>query len=127
MERQALEVRAEAVATFRKMFPDEKRIVNLRRQAETRLAAGSGGASDAMRGMAALAGSLASSEVSGVSVQEMRYSAEGDALGVEFRAASLAQIDRLEQLLAGAGMSAKVLSASEEGGVATARVELRAL
>jgi general secretion pathway protein L len=126
MEREALEVRDQTVATFRKMFPDEGRIVNLRRQAETRLAAGSGGASDVMRGMAALAGSLGNSEVVGVTVEGLRYSADGGALGVELHATSLAQIDQLEQLLAGAGMSAKVLSASEEGGVASARVELRA-
>jgi hypothetical protein len=40
-------------------------------------------------------------------------------------APSIAQIDRLGQVLTDAGVSSRVLSASEEGGVASAKLELR--
>ena len=60
-----------------------------------------------------------------VPTQRLARRVDAGGLGAELNAPSLAQLDRLEQLLADAGMSSKVLSASEEGGVATARVELR--
>ncbi|MFM7785773.1 MAG: hypothetical protein ACKPE6_14215, partial [Gammaproteobacteria bacterium] len=68
---------------------------------------------------------IASPEAAGVSLQSLRLDANGSGIGIELKAPSLAQLDRLEQQLAQAGASAKVLSASEEGGIATARIDLR--
>lgn len=125
MDRQARATHDEALALFRKMFPDERRVINLRRQAESRLAAGRSGASDAMRSLAALSAALGNPEVNGTTVRALKYSADGGGLGAELNAPQLAQLNRLEQLLGEAGLTAKLLSASEEGGVATARLELR--
>ena len=125
MEREARSTHEEAVALFRKMFPDERKIVNLRRQAESRLAAGRGGANEAMRSMAALSAALANPAVAGVTVRSLRYDAGGAGLGAELNAPQLAQLNRLEQLLADSGMSARLLSAGEDGGVASARIEVR--
>jgi general secretion pathway protein L len=125
LDQKAAATRAETVAQFRKMFPDEPRIINLRRQAESRLAAGRSGGNETLRGLASLASAIASAETAGISLQSLRLDTSTGGIGVELKAPSLAQLDRLEQQLAQAGASAKVLSASEEGGVATARLDLR--
>jgi hypothetical protein len=64
--------------------------------------------------------------VSGAGVQSLRFEAAGGGtLAADIRAPSLAQIDNLSQLLVDAGIAAKVMAASEEGGIATARLEMK--
>lgn len=125
MDAQAGAARAEAETAFRQMFPQERRIVNLRRQAESLLATDTGIPNVAMQGLAALSTALGEDAGRGIRLQAVRYEAEGGALTGDLQAESLSQIDRLEQLLAGSGLGARVLAASEEGGVANARIELR--
>ena len=114
-----------SVKEFRRMFPDEHRIVSLRRQAERRLAAGASKGSDGMRSLAALASALSDPELKGVTVKSLRYDASSGAMGAEVNAQAMGQLDKLGQVLGGAGAGARVLSASEEAGVASARLELR--
>lgn len=78
-----------------------------------------------MRSLAALASAMADPELNGISVKSLRYDAANGALGVEVNAPAMALLDKLGQVLGGAGASARVLSASEEGGLANARLELR--
>ena len=110
---------------FRRMFPDEHRIVNLRRQAERRLAAGMSKGSEGVRSLAALAAAMATPELSAVTVKSLRFDAANGALGAEVNAPAMAQLDKLGQVLGTSGASARVLSASEDGGLASARIEVR--
>ena len=96
-----------------------------RRQAERRLAAGSSKGSEAVRSLAALAAAMATPELSGVAVKSLRFDAANGALGAEVSAPAMAQLDKLGQVLGTSGASARVLSASEDGGLASARLELR--
>ncbi len=114
-----------SVKQFHRMFPNERRVVNLRRQAERLLAAGSSKGSAGMRSLAALASAMADPELAGISVKSLRYDSANGALGAEVSAPAMAQLDKLGQIMGGAGASARVLSASEDGGVATARLEVR--
>lgn len=125
LESRALETYDASVKEFRRMFPDEHRIVNLRRQAERRLAAGTAKGSDGMRSLAALASAMAEPELQGISVKNLRYDSASGALGAEVNAPAMAQLDKLGQVLGSAGASARVLSASEDAGLASARLELR--
>ncbi len=125
LESRALETYDASVKEFRRMFPDEHRIVNLRRQAERRLAAGTAKGSDGMRSLAALASAMAELELQGISVKNLRYDSASGALGAEVNAPAMAQLDKLGQVLSGADASARVLSASEDAGLASARLELR--
>ena len=107
------------------MFPDERRVINLRRQAEARLASGTSGGGSGVSGLAALAKALSSEETAGVDLNSLRFERSSGGLGAELSAPSIAQIDRLGKVLTDAGVSSRVLSASEEGGVAIAKLELR--
>jgi general secretion pathway protein L len=125
LESRARETYDASVKEFRRMFPDEHRVVNLRRQAERRLAAGAVKGSDGMRALAALASAMAEPDLQGISVMSLRYDSASGALGAEVSAPAMAQLDKLVQVLGGAGASARVLSASEDAGLASARLELR--
>ena len=125
MERQARNTHEEAIALFRSMFPDERRIVNLRRQAEGRITAAKSTSGGSLRGVAALAGTLGNAELDGISAQALRFDEDDGALSADLSAPSLSQIDRLGELLGAAGLGSRVLSASEESGLANARLELR--
>lgn len=125
LDRRAREAHDEAVAQFRRMFPDERRVINLRRQAEARLASGTSGGGSGVSGLAALAKALSAEESAGVDLKSLRFERSSGGLGAELSAPSIAQIDRLGKVLTDAGVSSRVLSASEEGGVAIAKLELR--
>ena len=125
LDRRAREAHDEAVAQFRRMFPDERRVINLRRQAEARLASGSSSDGGGVSGLAALAKALSAEESAGVDLKSLRFERSSGGLGAELSAPSIAQIDRLGKVLTDAGISSRVLSASEEGGVAIAKLELR--
>jgi general secretion pathway protein L len=115
----------ESVKQFRRMFPDEHKIVNLRRQAERRLAAGTSRGGAGVRALATLAAAMATPELAGVVVKSLRFDATTGSLGAEVSSPDMARLDKLGQVLGGQGASARVLSASEENGVASARLELR--
>jgi general secretion pathway protein L len=125
MEWRARAVHEQAVALFLEMFPDERRVINLRRQAQARLRAAGSGADESLHRVAALAGVLESAELAGIRLQTLRFDGNAGALSAELSAPSLTKIDMLGEMLVAAGMNSKVLSASEEDGVASARLELR--
>ena len=58
-------------------------------------------------------------------MQALRFDEDDGALSADLSAPSLSQIDRLGELLGAAGLGSRVLSASEESGLANARLELR--
>jgi hypothetical protein len=68
---------------------------------------------------------LSDPELKGITVKSLRYDASSGAMGAEVNAQAMGQLDKLGQVLGGAGAGARVLSASEEAGVASARLELR--
>ncbi len=125
MERQARSTHDETVTLFRTLFPDERRIINLRRQAESRIAAAASNRGGSLRGITALAGTLDNAELAGIDVQALRFDGDDGVLNADLKAPSLSQIDKLGELLGATGISSRVLSASEEGGLASARLELR--
>jgi len=125
IEVQARASQGEALALFREMFPDEKRVINLRRQAEARLGATVSAGRGALGAMSALAAALASPEGTGVSLKALDYKASEGALNATVGARSLETIYALEKRITGAGGDATVQSPTEEGGLASAKLQLR--
>jgi general secretion pathway protein L len=116
---------AQALAMFREMFPDEKRVINLRRQAEARLGAAVSAGKGPLGAMSALAGALSSPDSSGISLQALEYKASEGALNATIGARSLETIYALEKRITGGGGDATVQSPTEEGGLASAKLQLR--
>lgn len=125
MNQRAVATNDESRALFKRMFPDEHRIMNLRRQAEARLAADGGGSAGPIGGFAALARSIRDPGVAGATLQSLRYQGDGGTVTAEVSAPSIAQINRLQEALGDGGAEVKLLGASEEGGSARGRLELR--
>lgn len=124
LESGAQRTRGAAQALFHEMFPEERRIINLRRQAESRLAAARAGGGDAIAALAALGRVMAAPEAAGVRLQGLEYEATDGALSAALSASSLEQLYQLEKLPGAAG--ATLLAPAEEAGTASARLELRA-
>ncbi len=124
-ERQGLEAAIEAL--YRATFPEDKRIVNLRAQAERHLAAlrKSAGAGDApafftlmTRAAPILSGTP------GIAIQRLTY--RNGALSLRLTLPSLAAVETLKDRLGGTGtIAVRILSATSDKGRVTTSLELR--
>lgn len=127
IEHRAESTHEAAVARFRELFPDEPRIVNLRRQAQARLALAAEAGGGELQALAALARVLDSRDAEGVSVRGLEFRAQDGVLEADLAAASLERLYRLETLADGAGIGASLGEPLEEGGLASASLQLRVL
>ncbi len=127
LEHRAERTHEAAVARFRELFPDETRIVNLRRQAQARLALAADAGGGELQALAALARVLDAPDAEGVRVRGLEFRAQDGMLEADLAAASLERLYRLQALADGAGISASLGEPLEEGGLASASLQLRVL
>lgn len=113
-------VQSEATALYKQLFPNDRRIVSLRRQMEAHLEQGaaSGGAlpiliqvAEAMQG-------------SGLDTQRVDFT--GGVFTLDVQARGLTDIDALKQRLTGQGLRAEIVSANAQGGLIRGRLRVEA-
>ncbi|HEX5278268.1 MAG TPA: type II secretion system protein GspL [Fluviicoccus sp.] len=109
-KKQALASKNEAIQLYQSWFPEEQRIVNLRRQAEARLAEKQSRGAGFMPLMTRVGQVLNQG-----SWQTRRIDFDDNGLLLEVDALSLSELDQLRQQLNGQGVNSETLSANSQG------------
>lgn len=115
---QAKKKQAEAVAVYKKLYPEDRRIVNLERQIKSRLDGGSQ-QGNALSTLTRVAEAL---KASGLNAQRIDY--VGSALTLDVIAQAVGEIDRFQAKLNELGFRAEIVSANTQGTVVRGRVRV---
>lgn len=115
---QANKTETAATTLYRQMFPDERRIVNLRRQLQAHLNDNAGQGS-VLPTLTRIAESL---QGSGLNAQRVDFNAGVLTLDVEARA--LGELDTFRQKLQGQGFRSEIVSANAQGGLIRGRLRV---
>ena len=122
-ESQAERFAQSSLGLYKQLFPEDKRIVNLRAQLAEHLQAGAQSGGGFISLMQTASAAVAQAE-SSISVAQVDYSqARGD-LALQVKAGDFAEVEKLRQQLNDAGLSVKMGSANREEDGVTARVIL---
>ncbi|WP_181296147.1 type II secretion system protein GspL [Pseudomonas sp. Q2-TVG4-2] len=120
LERQAERYADASRALYSELFPEDRRIVNLRAQFDEHIGQRAGGSAGFMRLLDEVA--LAMAEGLPVSISQLDYNqARGD-LALQVRASDFAALEQLRQRLGETGESVQLGSASRDGDAVSARV-----
>ena len=120
LERQAERYAQSSRALYSELFPEDRRIVNLRAQFDEHIGQRAGGPSGFMRLLDEVA--LAMSEGVAVTVSQLDYNqARGD-LALQVRASDFATLEQLRQRLGETAENVQLGSASRDGDAVSARV-----
>jgi general secretion pathway protein L len=120
LESQAERYAQASRALYTELFPDDRRIVNLRAQFDEHIGQRSGASSGFMRLLDKVAQAMA--EGIPVSISQLDYNeARGD-LALQVRASDFATLEQLRQRLSESGESVQMGSASRDGDMVSARV-----
>lgn len=117
-QHQAKKAEAAATTLYRKMFPQERRIVSLRRQLQAHMNA-TAGSSSALPVLTKIAESL---QGSGLNAQRVDFSNGVLTLDVDARA--LGELDGFKQKLESQGFQAQIVSANAQGGAIRGRLRV---
>ncbi len=114
----------QSVALYRQLYPNERRVINPRKQMSNQLrTAGPVGNSSFLALLAETASRMDGSNDTGdVSVNEIRFDRRQGELRFELVSGSLDQLDRLKNQLAAGGLRADINSASEQDNTITGRI-----
>lgn len=116
--RQATRAQAEATALYKQLFPNDRRIVSVRRQMEAHLAQG-GASGGALPGLTRIAEAV---QGSGLDTRRVDFTSGVFTLDVDARA--LTDIDALKQRLVGMGLQAEIVSANAQGNAIRGRLRV---
>lgn len=120
LERQADHYAEASRALYSELFPEDRRIVNLRAQFDEHIGQSAGGSAGFMRLLDEVA--LVMAEGVPVSISQLDYNqARGD-LALQVRASDFAALEQLRQRLGETGESVQLGSASRDGDAVSARV-----
>jgi len=111
-EQQQQHIASQTEALYREYFPQDKRIINIRRQAQSHLrqsAQGDGVFLPLLRHFA----SVWREQPASFSLEQLRYQQSRDQLLITLKADSIASLDTLTRKLSHSGLKAKLLSAKE--------------
>lgn len=121
LQRQGDAYAAASRALYQELFPQDKRIVNLRAQFAEHLAQGAGATSGRfLQLLEPVAGALV--EAPALSIVQLDFSESRGDLALQVRAPDFADLERLRQRLSEAGLAVQLGSANREEGGVTARV-----
>lgn len=109
-----------SVALYRELFPEDRRIVNLRAQFAEHIGQGSAGSARFMRQLDEVAQVLA--EGVPVSIGQLDYNEASGALALQVRAGDFAALEQLRQRLGQVSTGVQMGSASRDGEGVAARV-----
>lgn len=116
--RQSTKTQAAATALYKQLFPNERRIVSLRRQMEAHLDAGAS-AGGALPVLTQIAEAI---QGSGLASQRVDFS--GGIFTLDVDARGLTEIDALKQRLQGLGLKAEIVSANAQNGAIRGRLRV---
>ncbi|HBX55183.1 type II secretion system protein GspL [Pseudomonas sp. UBA2684] len=121
LQRQADAYAEASAALYQELFPEDRKLVNLRAQLDQHLAAGGGGQSRLL-GMLAEVSQAMVAEGAPVQVEQLDFSeARGD-LAMQVRAPGFSELERLRERLQQAGLAVQLGSASREAAGVSARL-----
>jgi general secretion pathway protein L len=118
----AAKTQVAAVQMYKQLFPDEHRIVSLRKQMEAHLQGG--GSQNVMLVLLTRLGQ--GLQGSGLQAQRMDFDAEAKSLNVDVDAGNLGQLEALKQKLEGQGLGIELSSASAQGSGVRGRLKITA-
>lgn len=119
--RQQAEAYAEAShALYRELFPQDRRIVNLRAQFDQHLAEAASPSPAFLRLLDQAAGALGQAPT--VNVRQLEYSEQAGDLALQVSAPDFAALEQFRQFLAASGQPVQMGSASRDGSGVSARV-----
>jgi len=121
LERQGDSYAAASRALYKELFPQDRRIVNLRAQFAEHLAAGASSTSGRfLQLLEPVAGAIVSEPA--LSIVQLDFSETRGDLALQVKAPDFANLERLRQRLSEAGLAVQLGSANREEGGVTARV-----
>jgi len=119
---QADSLQAQSEDLYRNIFPDEQRIVNVRRQMQQKLGQRS---SDGSAGVITYIGALAQGIDRSVSILSLTYTQTRDELAVDLLLKNYDELERLKQRLAQIGVQVEITSAEQQDSGVRARIRLQ--
>ncbi len=118
----AKQVEAQAVAFYRELFPQERRVVSPKKQMQAHLR---GPASDTASPMRLLAKTALGLRNNNVQLDELRYSQQRNDLQLQLRAPTMEVLEQIKQQLGGVGLTVEINSASQRGNETLGRLNVR--
>ena len=124
---QAKQLDQQAVALYKRLFPNERRVVSVKKQMQNHLRQQSnGGASNNFLPLLAqTARPLEGSMDNNLDVKQLRFNAARNNLQLEVQSQSIEQLDQLKQLLADVGLIVDINSATERDNDVISRLVVR--
>jgi general secretion pathway protein L len=116
----AQKTQAAAVQLYKQLFPDEHRIVNLRKQMDAHLQ-GNGGGSPMLQVLTQVA---QGAQGAGLQTQRMQYDGENRVLNLDVDAQNLGQLESFKQKLESQGLSTELSSANAQGSGVRGRLKI---
>jgi general secretion pathway protein L len=118
----AADLRAQSEQIYRDIFPEERRVANVRRQLQAKLGERP---DDGSIGLLGLVGALASVTGPSTRIQSMNYASERSELAVDLVTGGFEALDQVKENLAGQGVNVEISSAEQTDQGVRARVRLR--
>lgn len=112
---------AEAVAIYKRLFPDETRIVNLRTQFDNHLQGSSSGNTAMMQVLTQVASGM---QGTSLQTQSLEFDGDNHVLNLDIDAQSLNDLDSLKQKLLQQGLTAELSSANAQGSGVRGRLKI---
>jgi general secretion pathway protein L len=112
---------------FKQLFPDARRVGNVRKQLESRLLEGaSANNSESFSKLFSTSIQVLSGlkDYQSIVIDELRYDSQESQLELEVKAKSIDQLDQFKQAVEKAGLSAKISSANDSDGSITGRMQI---
>lgn len=113
-----------SMAMYRELFPEQRRVVNPRRQMQNQLKQRGGQNNHSFLALLAETAQSIQGEPQSadVSLRQIRFNSDQGNLRFEVNSKSLDQLDRFKNLLAGTGLQVDINSASEQDGSVLGRI-----
>lgn len=112
---------------FKQLFPDARRVGNVRKQLESRLlegASANNGESFSKLFSTSIQALSGLKDYQSIVIDELRYDSQESQLELEIKAKSIDQLDQFKQTVEKAGLSAKISSANDSDGSITGRMQI---
>ncbi|MCY1551314.1 type II secretion system protein L [compost metagenome] len=122
LQRQADAYAAASVVLYQELFPEDRKLVNLRAQLDQHLAAGGASGQGRLLGMLAQVSQAMVAEGAPVHVEQLDFSDSRGDLAMQVRAPGFGELERLRERLQEAGLMVQLGSASREEAGVSARL-----
>jgi general secretion pathway protein L len=123
LQRQADQYALASEALYRELFPEDRKLVNLRAQLDQHLADAAGSGDSPLLGLLGeVARALSAGGAARVQVNQLDYSASRADLALQLQAPDFAELESLRERLEQAGLEVQMGSASREADGVSARL-----